>query len=69
MATTQIMAVRKQIHRILDKLWATKGERKSIYKKLSEKLGYEYHTGNIRSYEEGMEIFKIVKSMTFEIGE
>lgn len=60
----EIKKIRIKIHSIIDPLW--KGKQKSrtqIYNYISSKLGYQYHTANIRSLEEGAKILKIVKEL------
>ena len=41
---------RQEIHKILDPIWKTnKATRKRVYQYLSNKIGKEYHTGDIRT--------------------
>jgi hypothetical protein len=68
--TREIMEARKRIHRVLDPLWKTtkdkskaKGQRRKIYAKISERIGKEYHTGEIASVNEAREVYKIVMEM------
>ena len=54
------------IHEILDPLWQgdkPSGTRKKIYKRLSDALGYEYHTCNTRTIEECRTVYRLVKAM------
>lgn len=68
-ATPAIKHVRKRIHRILDPLWDSgappirKKKRRKVYAALSALIGYEYHTANIRSVEEGQRIYNLVEGM------
>ena len=63
----EIKAKRVGIHQILDPLWKSgKHKRKYVYGWLSEKLGYGYHTGNIRSLEEVSQVKTLLKEFTAE---
>jgi hypothetical protein len=63
--TKEIMNARKYIHAILDPLWKSgKYKRKDLYKKISDKIGWDYHTAKIRSIEEAREIYKIIKGIS-----
>lgn len=67
--TPEVMNARKHIHAILDPLWQSgMVKRKRIYGMLSIRIGYQYHTGNIRSIEEAREIYKLIKKYA-ETGE
>ena len=61
-ANKELNNARQHIHNILDPLWQ-KGwlKRRDVYKKISEEIGYEYHTAKIRTIEEARNIYKIVK--------
>lgn len=53
---------RMHIHSILDPIWKTKKlSRSEIYKRISDKVGYEYHTAELRSLDEARKIYVIVK--------
>lgn len=59
-----IRELRKQIHRTLDPLWRSgKMTRSEAYRYVSEKLGYEYHTAEIRSEQEGKQVLSIVQAL------
>jgi hypothetical protein len=57
----ELKRARKHIHNLLDPMWKTakvpKRERKIIYKELSDYIGYEYHTAEIRSLEEARKVY------------
>lgn len=62
--TPEIRKARQHIHAILDPLWKSKKiKRRKLYKKISDIVGWEYHTSKIRSVEEAREIYKIVKEI------
>ena len=63
-ATKEIMTARKHIHALLDPLWTSnKVTRRKAYKHISDKIGKEYHTGNISSIEEARSVYKIVAEL------
>lgn len=62
--TPEIRKARQHIHAILDPLWIGKrASRRQIYKKISDKIGWNYHTANIKTVEEARKIYRIVKEM------
>lgn len=61
--TKAIREKRKEIHAILDPLWKSgRFHRKALYSRLSELLGWNYHTAKIRSEEEADAVIEILKS-------
>jgi len=57
----ELKNARQYIHRILDPLWETgKIKRGVLYAKLTEQLGWKYHTANIRSVEEARKVYKLI---------
>lgn len=60
--TPEIKNARQHIHRILDPLWQGKGNevRNEIYARISEAVGWEYHTAKIRSIEEARTVYAVV---------
>lgn len=60
--TPEIKNARRHIHRLLDGIWKSgKIRRQKLYAKLSGKLGYEYHTAEIRTIEEARKIYKLIR--------
>ena len=60
--TPELKEARKHIHKLLDPIWQTgKMKRKEIYQKLSDELGWKYHTANIRSVDEARQVYRIVQ--------
>lgn len=59
----ELRKIRIKIHSIIDPIWK-KGikTRKEVYNILKNKIGYEYHTANIKNLEEAEKILKIVFS-------
>ena len=56
------------IHALIDPLWKSKKiKRGKLYKMLSDRLGYEYHTGDIRTIEEARRVYKVARRVIKEI--
>ena len=63
-ASKELKAARSHIHKILDPLWKSgKFNRKEIYAKISEKIGWGYHTAHLKSLEEARQVYRIVLDM------
>lgn len=57
----EIRNIRMKIHSVLDPIWNSgKMTRKQIYSKLSNHLGYRYHTANIKSEKEANEVLSYI---------
>ena len=66
-ATPAIKQRRQQIHRVLDPLWQHGPyTRNKVYSILSDRLGKEYHTANIRSLAEADQILDWVIELQLE---
>ena len=62
--TKEIKKARQHIHRILDPIWkGGKMERQEVYEKLSEYLGWNYHTAEIKSVGEARKVYKVVRKI------
>lgn len=65
--TEEINGARKHINKIFYPLWRYHPEkfkaRAWINRWLSHKLGYEYHTAEIKTIEEAREVYSLVKSI------
>lgn len=60
----ELRNARQYIHAILDPLWKNKSiKRNFIYKKISEKLGWKYHTACIRNVNEARKVYSIILSI------
>lgn len=61
-ATPEIKKARQHIHAVLDPIWKSgKMKRASLYKRISDELGWQYHTANIRTIEEARKVYAIVQ--------
>lgn len=64
----EIRQARMKIHAIIDPLWkSNKMSRSTLYKKISEKLGKQYHTAEIRTVEEVNTILNIIQEIKKEM--
>lgn len=62
--TTEISGARSKIHAILDPIWKSgRQTRSQVYKRLSDRLGHQYHTGEIRTIEEARDVWRAVKEI------
>ena len=60
--TQEIKNARQHIHKILDPLWQSKKYKRSyIYMKISEFIGWKYHTAAIRDIEDARNIYRFIK--------
>lgn len=58
--TLEIKNARMKVHALIDPLWKSgKISRAKLYKRLSEELGYSYHTGSTKSIEELRQVYRI----------
>ena len=60
--TTEIRKWRGYLHRLIDKHWKTSQERKEVYSKITQEIGCQYHTAEIRSVDEAKRIYAICKN-------
>ena len=67
-ATPEILEARKKIHALLDPLWKSgRIKRGQAYAYVTNRLGHEFHNGEIRTIDEAREIYKIVASLHNEL--
>lgn len=63
-ATPEILEARKKIHALLDPLWQGGFiKRGQAYSYIGHRLGYRYHTGELRSVEEARKTYQIVAQL------
>lgn len=61
--TPELRKARSHIHAILDPVWRSgQRSRAECYRILSDKLGYAYHTAEIRTIEEARTVWRIIKA-------
>lgn len=62
--THEIRKARQHIHRILDPLWKSKRFRRGdLYAKISEHMGFEYHTAQLRTLAEARKAYAFIKEL------
>lgn len=67
-ANKELKKVRIQIHQAIDPMWREgKIKRTEIYAFLSRELGYNYHTGELRSVDEAERVFKLVEELQCQL--
>lgn len=63
--TKAIKQARQHIHKLFDPIWKHKKmSRSKLYSIVSKKLGYEYHTAEIRSIEDARVVYRIVRDIS-----
>jgi len=66
-ATREIKVARRHIHEILDPIWVgvkrRRTKRSELYKRITDHIGREYHTADIRSIDEARDIYRFVKTL------
>ena len=63
-ANQEIKEQRKIIHSILDPMWKSgKYSRGELYKLISERLGFEYHTAKLRDLDTAEKVKEIIKQI------
>lgn len=63
--TPELRAARRHIHAMIDPIWQSgKMGRKELYKKISEVIGWNYHTAKIRTIEEARKVYEHVRQYT-----
>jgi hypothetical protein len=62
--TPELRKARNNIHRILDPIWKSgKMKRKVLYSILTVKLGWKYHTANIKTIDEARKVYKLIREI------
>lgn len=62
--TPEIREARRRIHAILDPMWKSGGFRRGeVYSTLSQRLGYQYHSAEIRSVDEANRVVSAIKAI------
>lgn len=62
--TPEIKKARQHIHQVLDPLWQSgKYKRGHVYKIISDKIGWKYHTASIKTIEEARDIYRFIRTL------
>ena len=65
--TPELRKARSHVHAILDPIWKSKRmARGAIYAKISERIGRQYHTGEIKTVEDARAVYRIVQEIAKE---
>lgn len=60
--TKELKNARRHIHLILDPIWQSgKVKRGHVYKKITDHIGWKYHTANIKTVDEARNIYRFIK--------
>ena len=63
-ATQEMKRARVTIHNLIDPIWHSRVmTRTQVYKYISTRLGYQYHTGELRSMTEANRVLEIVEQL------
>lgn len=66
--TPEIKKARQNIHRVIDPIWRSgRVRRNKLYSIISERVGWNYHTANIRTIEEVKRVYKTVVEFKREL--
>ena len=66
--TDELKEWRKKLHYKMDKLWkSNKIDRKDLYKRISEHIGYTYHNAETRSVAECVKVLNFVEKIRREL--
>lgn len=61
----QLRNARNHIHALLDPIWKNSSNKRKtrgiIYNELSKRLGYDYHTAQIKTIEEARNVYRLLK--------
>ncbi|MBZ9674509.1 zinc-finger-containing protein [Mesorhizobium sp. ES1-1] len=67
-ASGEMKKARQHIHALIDPAWRFGGiSRRAIYGKLSVRLGYEYHTGELKTLEQARAVYRMAKEVLAEL--
>lgn len=60
--TPELRNARRHIHALLDPLWQSgRFKRGAIYRAISQEIGREYHTAEVRTLDEARQVYRIVR--------
>ncbi|WPH64667.1 hypothetical protein [Vibrio phage vB_VpaP_SJSY21] len=64
----EIKKARSHIHSLLDPIWESgKITRTGLYRRLSKRLGYDYHTAELRCIDEARRVYSEIRDLKIEI--
>jgi len=61
----EIKDARQHLHRVIDPIWQSKKmKRGDVYKAISESVGWDYHTAEIRTVEQARQAYRAAKQIS-----
>jgi hypothetical protein len=64
LATPEMLEARKAIHALIDPIWqSNEFARAQVYAAIKKQLGYNYHTGELRTMDEARKVWKIAAEL------
>lgn len=64
LATPEMLEARKAIHALIDPIWqSNEFARAQVYAAIKKQLGYNYHTGELRTMEEARKVWQIAAEL------
>ena len=67
-ASPEIKSARGHLHTLLDPIWQSGIiSRTGLYKRISDKLGYKYHTAELRCIDEGRRVYRVIQEIGKEL--
>lgn len=61
----EIKDARQYLHRVIDPIWQSKKmKRGDVYKAISEAVGWDYHTAEIRTVEQARQAYRAAKQLS-----
>ena len=60
----ELKRARMKIHELIDPVWKSGRMRRSkLYASMSQRLGYEYHTGEIKTIDEARHVYRVAREV------
>lgn len=60
----ELKKARMHIHDLIDPIWKSKRMKRGVlYAKISDALGYQYHTAEIKTIEEAREVYRVARDI------
>lgn len=67
--SSELKRARMHIHSLIDPAWKSKRIRRGkLYAEIGRRLGYEYHTGEIKTVEEARRVYRVALELMRELG-
>ncbi len=64
----EVKSARVHIHKLLDPPWkSNRIKRTELYRRISEALGYEYHTAEVKTITEARHVYRAIQAIVAKI--